>query len=167
MERGKGDEMADAGKRSSLQVWAAIALLAVSLAPGAAAAQAPGAEFSFFGVKFGMTKAEIGQKWLPLSGGVYAVSSPAIRQIKPSFDHEGRLYEFTFSVDLQFPDDPAVLVNIAFQEVLNEKWKKKDAGLIVNLSSGRDGIQVGIVDERIRNGYIQHLRGKLDAILQP
>jgi len=143
------------------------AFLVASLALRVPSARAQAADFSFFGVKFGMTKAEIGQKWLPLSGGVYAVSSPAIKQIKPSFDHEGRLYEFTFSVDLQFPDDPAALVNIAFQELLNEKWKKKDAGLIVNLATSRDGNQVSIVNERLRNGYVQHLRGKLDALLQP
>jgi len=159
--------MTDAGKSSWLRYWAAVGVLGAGLALGAPAAQAQSAEFSFFGVKFGMTKTEIGQKWLPLSGGVYAVSSPAIRQVRPSFDHEGRLYEFTFSVDLQFPDDPAALVNIAFQEVLNEKWKKKDAGLIVSLSTSRDGNQVSILNERLRNGYIQHLRGKLAAILEP
>lgn len=159
--------MSDAGRGSLLRVWAVVAVLGAGFALGAAAAQAQGTEFSFFGVKFGMTKAEVGQKWLPLSGDVYAVSSPAIRQIKPSFDHEGHLYEFVFVVDLKFPDDPAVLVNIAFQEVLNAKWKKKDAGLIVTLSTSRDGNQVGIVSERLRNGYIQHLREKLDTILQP
>lgn len=150
-----------------LRVGAAVAVLVAGLALGAPGAWAQNTEFSFFGVKFGMTKAEVGQKWLPLSGGVYAVSSPAIRQIKPSFDHEGHLYEFTFTVDLQFPDDPATLVNIAFQEVLNETWKKKDPGLIVNLSTSREGNQVGIVHERLRNGYVQHLRGKLAALLQP
>lgn len=160
--------MTGVGKISGLKVWAAIALLGAGLALGAPAARAQSpAEFSFFGVKFGMTKAEVAQKWLPLSGGVYAVSSPAIKQIRPSFDHEGRLYEFAFSVELQFPDDPVSLVNIAFQEVLNEKWKKKDAGLIVNLSASRDGNQVSILHERLRNGYVQHLRGKLAALLQP
>ena len=123
-------------------------------------------EFSFFGVKFGMTKIEIGQKWLPLSGGVYAVSSPAIKQVKPLFDHEGRLYEFAFSIDLPFPDDPVALVNIAFQETLNNKWKK-NAGLIVSLSMGREGSQVSIVHERLRDGYVKHLQGKMDVLLQP
>lgn len=160
--------MTDAGGGMPwLKTFVAVAILAASLAtvPPTAQAQAT-AEFSFFGVKFGMTKAEVGQKWLPLSGGVYAVSSPAIRQIKPSFDHEGHLYEFTFTVDLQFPDDPATLVNIAFQEVLNEKGKR-NSGLIVNLSAGRDGNQVGIVHERLRTGYIQHLRAKLDVLFHP
>lgn len=146
---------------------AAFAAWCACLALGAPAARAQGADFSFFGVKFGMTKAEVGQKWLPLSGGVYAVSSPAIKQVKPSFDHEGRLYEFAFTADLQFPDDPAPLVNQAFQDLLNERWKKRDAGLIVNLSAGRDGNQVTFVSERLRDGYIQHLRGKLASLLQP
>jgi len=160
--------MTDVGIRSMLRHWAAVAVVSTGIALGVHDAQAQTAgDFSFFGVKFGMTKAEIAQKWLPLSGGVYAVSSPAIKQVKPAFDHEGRLYEFAFSVDLQFPDDPATLVNIAFQEVLNEKWKKKDAGLIVNLSTGRDGNMVSIVNERLRNGYVQHLRGKLASLLQP
>ena len=158
--------MTEAGKRSFFKVLAVAAVLAAGLVPGRVAAQAQSTEFTFFGVSFGMTREEIGQKWLPLSGGVYAVSSPAIRQIKPSFDHEGRLYEFAFTVDLQFPDDPPTLVNIAFQELLNDKGKK-NSGLIVNLSTGRDGNQVGIVHERLRNGYVQHLRGKMASLLQP
>jgi hypothetical protein len=79
-------------------------------------------------VKFGMTKDEIGKKWMPSAAASMPSPPPAIKQVKPAFDH-GRLYEFTFSIDLQFPDDPVGLVNIAFQELLNEKWKKKDAGL--------------------------------------
>lgn len=158
--------MTGGGKTAFIRVLAVAAVCAALFFPGRAGAQPPDAEFSFYGARFGMTRDEVGQKWLPLSGGVYAVSSPAIRQVKPSFDHEGHLYEFTFTVDLQFPDDPATLVSIAFQEALNEKWKK-NAGLIVNLSAGRDGSQVTIVHERLRNGYVHHLRGKLAALLQP
>jgi hypothetical protein len=158
--------MTDAGMMSRPKAWVAIAILGAGLALGAPAAQAQSEWFSFFGAKFGMTKVEIGQKWLPLSGGVYAVSSPAIKQIKPLFDHEGRLYEFAFSIELQFPDDPATLVNIAFQETLNNKWKK-NAGIIVNLAIGREGSQVSIVHERLRDGYVKHLQGKMDVLLQP
>jgi hypothetical protein len=154
------------GGSRAVRSLAALALAAALLALEAPDARAQAPEFSFYGVKFGMTKAEIEQKWLPLSGGVYAVSSPAIRQIKPSFTHEGRLYEFTFAIDLQFPDDPAALVNIAFQEALNERWKKTP-GIIVSLSMGREGGQVAIVSERLRDGYVKHLQGKMDTILQP
>jgi hypothetical protein len=155
------------GSRAPRALAGLVVAAALLLQAAAGRAQAPPPEFSFFGVKFGMTRAEIDQKWLPLSGGAYAVSSPAIRQIRPSFTHEGRLYEFTFAVEVEFPDDPAALVNIAFQEALNEKWKKKEYGLIVNLSIGRDGNQVTIINERLRDGYIKHLQGKVAALLQP
>lgn len=158
--------MTAAGSMSWPKAWVAVAVLGAGLAFGVPAAPAQPEEFSFFGVKFGMTKVEIGQKWLPLSGGVYAVSSPAIKQIRPSFDHEGRLYEFVFSIDLQFPDDPPPLVNIAFQETLNSKWKK-NAGLVVNLAMGREGSQVTIIHERLRDGYVKHLQGKMAVLLQP
>jgi hypothetical protein len=158
--------MTEHGASRVVRSLAALALASALLALAATDARSQAAEFSFYGVKFGMTKAEIEQKWLPLSGGAYAVSSPAIRQIKPSFTHEGRLYEFTFSIELQFPDDPTALVNIAFQEALNERWKKTP-GIIVNLAMAREGGQVTIINERLRDGYVNHLQGKMDVFLQP
>jgi hypothetical protein len=143
-----------------------LAVLLASLALRVPDARSQTAEFSFFGVTFGMKKPEIEKKWLPLSGGAYTVASTAVKQIRPAFDHEGRLYEFTFSVDLPFPDDPPPLVNIAFQELLNEKGKK-NAGLSVSLASSRDGSLVTIQHERLRAGYVRHLQDKIAALLQP
>ncbi len=146
----------------------AAALAAVLAAQPARAQKEPEPGFSFYGVTFGMTKAEIEEHWLPLSGGVYAVSSPAIRQIAPMFDHEGKLYEISFTIDLKLPGDPPpTLTSIAFQDLLNEKWKKKGSGLIVSLATGRDSNQVTIVHERLRDGYVEHLREKLSGLLKP
>lgn len=132
-------------------------------APAAAPAAAPG--FSFFGVRFGMSKAEIDQKWLPLSDGAYAVTTPAIRQVRPGFDHEGKLYQFFFSVELDFPDTPPTIVSSAFQGALDERVKK-DSGLTMNVSIGRDSNQVVIIHNKSRDAYVRHLQEKISGLFK-
>ena len=81
-------------------------ILAAALAAAALFGSPPPSsaeDFSFYGVRFGMTHEEISGKWLPLSEGTYAVPSPFVRNVVPAFDHEGRLYELSFKVSL--PDD--------------------------------------------------------------
>ena len=143
----------------------ALCLLVIGAA-GRVAAQTPAPPpppapgFSFFGVRFGMTKAEVDQKWLPLSEGAYAVSTPAIKQVRPVFDHEGRLYQFSFSVELDFPDIPPTIVNAAFQEALDDRVKK-DPALTMNMAVGRDSSQVTIIHNKYRDGYVRHLQEKI------
>lgn len=152
--------------RKYLNATAALVCLLVVCVAARAAAQnpAPGAVqtpgFSFFGARFGMTKAELDQKWLPLSDGAYAVSMPAIKQVRPGFDHEGRLYQFSFSVELDFPDTPPSIVNAAFQEALDDRVRK-DSGLTMNVAVGKESNQVMIIHNKSRDAYVRHLREKI------
>jgi len=96
--------------------------------PGSAEAE----EFSFYGARFGMTREEVGTGWLLLGDGKYAVSSPAVTQIEPRFDHEGQLYQVSFSVILT-ADDPSLLVSSAFQQLVDSKWGRLEPSLDTTL----------------------------------
>lgn len=154
--------------RNYLSASLSLACLLIVCAAGRASAQTPAPTpsaipapgFSFFGARFGMTKAEVEQKWLPLSEGSFAVSMPAIKQVRPGFDHEGKLYQFSFSVELDFPDAPPPIVNAAFQEALDDRLKK-DPGLTMNVAVGKDSNQVTIIHNKLREAYVRHLQEKI------
>jgi len=123
-------------------------------------------EFSFYGVRFGMTQEEVGSLWLLLGDGVYAVPAESVSNVKPLFDHEGRLYELSFSIILP-ADDPAVLVRTAFQQEINARWGKATPGVETKLVIGLGGTTVGVLDKVRREAYIRHIQGKVAPLLQP
>lgn len=123
-------------------------------------------EFSFYGVRFGMTQEEVGSVWLPLSDGVYAVSTESVSQVTPIFDHEGRLYELSFAVILP-TDYPTLMVRTAFQQEINEKWGKAGAGLDTRLVIGPGGTTVTVRDQKRHTAYISHIQVKIAPLLQP
>jgi len=144
------------------------ALLAVSLAtlaPGLPVT-ADAEEFSLYGVRFGMTEEEVGTKWLPLSDGVYAVSSPSVRRLVPRFDHEGKLFQVSFTVDLP-TDDPQSLTDEAFRAIVESKWGRIEPNLSFSLVIKPGGKDVTVLDNRLRDSYIKHIEGKLSPLFQP
>lgn len=144
-----------------------IAMLFVAAALLCGSSMTAGAEeFSFYGVRFGMTRAEMDALWLPLSGGVYALPVSSVRQVEPLFDHEGKLYSLSFLVDLP-PDYPANLVNRAFSDLVESKWGRVNPNLIVDLtiSGGSSGITV--TDQKMRDAYIDHIGTKIAPLFQP
>ena len=150
-------------KRRMFSVLLAVSL--ATLAPGLPVT-ADAEEFSLFGVRFGMTEDEVGTKWLALSDGVYASSSPSVRKLVPRFDHEGKLYQISFSVDLP-TDDPPYLVSKAFQDVVEAKWGRGEPNLEFTLVINPSGNDVTVSNRTLREAYIEHIREKLSPLFQP
>jgi len=123
-------------------------------------------EFSFYGVRFGMTKEEVGAQWLLLSDGKYAVPSSAVGQVVPRFDYEGKLYAVSFSLELP-ADGPAMLIASAFQNIVESKWGRSEPDLETNLVMGPRGNSLTVVNRKMREAYISHLEGKLAPLFQP
>ena len=123
-------------------------------------------DFSFYGVRFGMTKEEIGEKWLALSEDFFTIPSPFIRDVVPRFDHEGKLYEVSFTIDLQM-DDPPVLVNRAFQELVESKWGKPVPEVDLQMTLSRGSSALRLTNRNLRDAYINHIKGKIAPLIQP
>ena len=123
-------------------------------------------EFSFYGVRFGMTKEEVGAQWLLLSDGKYAVPSSSVRQVVPRFDYEGKLYEVSFAMELP-EDGPATLVSSALQSLVESKWGRSEPDLQTNLVIRPRGISLTVVNRKMRKAYIHHLEGKIAPLFQP
>ena len=85
--------------------------------------------------------------------------------MRPVLDHEGRLYQFSFSVELDFPDIPPAIVNAAFQEALEDRVKK-EPGLTMNMAVGRDSSQVTIIHNKSRDAYVRHLQEKIAGLFK-
>jgi hypothetical protein len=123
-------------------------------------------EFSFYGVRFGMTRAEVGAHWLLLSDGKYAVPSSSVRQVEPRFDFEGKLYEVSFAMELP-TDGPPALVSSALQSVVESKWGRSEPDLETSLVMGPRGNTLTVVNRKMREAYIDHLEGKIEPLFQP
>ena len=131
-----------------------------------AAHDAGAEEFSLYGVRFGMTREEIGAHWLPLSEGKYAVPSAAVTQVVPRFDHDGKLYQVSFSVELP-PEEPPQLVGIAFKDLVESKWGGGTPGVETSLVLSPQGTSVTVSHRGLRKAYIAHIREKIAPLLQP
>lgn len=150
-------------KRRMFSIFLAISLAALApVIPATAVAE----EFSLYGVRFGMTEEEVGTKWLPLSDGVYAVSSPAVRKLVPQFDHEGKLFQVSFSVDLP-TEDPPTLVNRAFQSIVESKWGRSAPNLEFSLVISPNGKDVTVSNRKMRDAFIKHIEEKILSLFQP
>lgn len=150
-------------KKMMFSVFLAVSL--ATLAPGlptTAAAE----EFVLYGVRFGMTEEEVGEKWLPLSDGVYAVSSSSVRKLVPKFDHEGKLFQVSFSVDLP-TDAPPVLVDMAFREMVEAKWGRTEPNLEFSLVIKPQGKDVTVLDRQLRKAYVKHIGEKISSLFNP
>ena len=142
-------------------VWLAVAAtLLVAIAP------ARGEDFSFYGAGFGATRPKLEAIWLPLDGGKFALPTPAVRQVDPSFDHEGRMYRISFTVELP-EDQPARLAGLAFQNLVESKWGRGNPELGVSLEVGPRSATVAVTDKRLLEAYLKHIEAKLAPLLQP
>ena len=143
-----------------------VLLVAAALLFAGPAGPARAEEFSFYGVTFGMTTEEVAEKWQPLTEGKYAVPSPFIGPVQPRFDYENRLYELTFSVDLEM-EDPTELVNRAYQDLVNAKWGNANPKIEIQLVVGRDSNSLTVIDGKRKADFILHIREKIEPLLQP
>jgi hypothetical protein len=147
--------------RSSLGIvlWCAVVL-------GCWPSQLQAEEFNFFGVRFGMSKAEVDALWLPLSEGTYALPTPAVRQVEPLFNHEGKLYSLSFLIDLP-PDYPPTLLNQAFSNLVESKWGRSEPDLSVNLVVSKNSRGLTVTHQKLRNAYIEHIAKEIAPLIQP
>jgi hypothetical protein len=123
-------------------------------------------EFSFYGVRFGMTQEEVGTQWLLLSDGKYAVPSSSIHQVVARFDYEGKLYAVSFSLELSV-DGPRALVSSALQDLVESKWGRGEPDLETSLVIGPRGNTLTVEHRKMREAYINYLKGKITPLFQP
>ena len=123
-------------------------------------------DFSFYGVRFGMTQEEVGTQWLLLSDNKYAVPSSAISQVVARFDYEGKLYEVSFAIELP-TDGPAALVSSALQSLVESKWGRGEPALETSLVMGPRGNTLTVMHRGMRQAYIKHIQGQIAPIFKP
>lgn len=131
-----------------------------------AAAPLAAEDFSFFGVRFGMLRAEVDKLWVKTGDNGYAIANSAVNAITTAFDLDKRLYEISFTLNLNFPGDPPPLVATALQRSFEERWAR-DPNLAVSVMSARNQATITVVDKKLRDGYIRRLEEKILSLVRP
>jgi hypothetical protein len=141
-------------------------IIALVLSPALSEA----ADFSLFGAKIGMPRAELDQIWQKLGSGDYAIDGSVLINVKPEFDHRDRMYKLTFTFPLSLQQEyPPHMVAAAFQEKIVALWGS--ATTTVTVRTGRGTAEVAILDKTLQNELTEHINAqvefKLTEILQP
>ncbi len=139
----------------------AAAMAAVFLTVAAARAE----DFSLHGVRFGMTKAEVDAVWVPFGDGTYIVPQSPIQSLSASFDHQDRIYEVSFTLELKLTE-PTPLVAQAFQNVFQQRWGN-NPDLTVNVSVGQNIYKVNVGNKRMREAYVKKIEEEISSLLKP
>lgn len=130
-----------------------------------AAGPATAQEFSLYGVRLGMTRAEVKAVWQPLEGGEFHVRESALFQVKGDFDHQDRLYRVHFSMPV--PETfPFELGATAYQNLVNERWGS-NRDLQLGLRTGRGSVDATVTSKRLLDEYTQFIARELSAVLRP
>ncbi len=143
----------------------AVLTAAFALALLGTAAGARAEEFSLYGVRFGMTKAEVEAKWVTIGEDTYAVTGTPVRQVAAKFDHNRQLYEVTFTMDVRLPE-PQSLVGTAFQDYVQAKWGSQ-RDLSVSTSVGTNAFSVTVLNTRMRDLYVKKIGEKIAPLFKP
>jgi hypothetical protein len=131
----------------------------------AAAGGAHGAEFSLYGGRFGMTRAELGQVWQELESGEFYVKESPLFSVRPEFDYQDRMYRLEFSMPLG-DAHPFALAAAAYQRLVDKLWGK-DPSLSVSVRTGRDAVTTTVVSRSLMEEYYGVIETQLSALLRP
>lgn len=131
----------------------------------ALAAPAASQEFSFFGITFGMTRQELDARWVGTGENQYQVPDSVVNGVTVSFDHQKRLYEISFSLDLRINEPPPLLAQ-AFQQHFDSRWGK-DPGLGISVMIGRNENQVTVWHKGMKEAYIRSIQEKIGSLVRP
>lgn len=144
-----------------------VCLLVAALAAPAPAALAAVEDVGFFGVKFGMTAAEVGTHWNRLGEGAYSVPALGIQEVQALFDHQGRLYDFSFTLTPPDSKVPAPIQMRAIQQAVESRWGKGNPAFEVSMSSGRDSTRIRVTHRKLLDGYVSFVQETIEAIFKP
>ncbi|MDF1525473.1 MAG: hypothetical protein RRA15_09235 [bacterium] len=140
-----------------------MALLAVAflvLLPGLVKAD----EFSLYGVKMGMARAEVETHWQKLDEDKYHIEDSILMNVMPEFDHMDRLYQLSFSIPIPLLDQhPGPYVTTTFQDLIQERWASDDQ--IVSLRTGRGNAGIMITSKHLQVEYTGHIRTQMELQL--
>ena len=136
-------------------------VFALTLPPSQAAA----AEFSLFGGKMGMPRAELDKVWNRQDSGEYLIPGSNVFNVKTEFDHRDRLYILSFSVPIgdQYPSG---LMATAFQQLVQEMWGN-DPNVSLGTRASRGVVDVTVSSKRLQEDYIEHIKAQLSILLRP
>lgn len=139
----------------------AVAVLALLLMPPAGFAE----EFSLFGAKFGMSRAELKEVWSELPSGEYHIREAVLFNVSAEFDHLGRLYILHFSVPLgeRYPAD---LTATAYQRLAGRMWGR-DPKLNVSVRAGRGTAETTVSHKDFGEEYRQFIEDELARMFRP
>ena len=142
-----------------------VCIVAMALAAPPIAVAADGG--SFFGVRFGMTAAEVGAHWTRLGEGAYSIPALNIQEVQASFDHQGHLYDFSFTLVPPDTKAPAPIQMRAIQQAVESRWGKSSGAFDVSISSGRDSTRIRVTDRKLLDGYISFTQEAIEAVFKP
>lgn len=154
------EQRAGRGVRGWLVLFALLAL-------AAPAWSAPAEGFSFFGVRFGMTAAEVNTRWNRLGEGAYSVPALGIQEVQAGFDHEGRLYEISFTLVPPESKAPELIQMRAIQQAVDSRWGKGNPALDVSVAVGRAATRIRITDKKLLEGFIASVQEQIGSLLKP
>ncbi|RMG96415.1 MAG: hypothetical protein D6708_02415 [Candidatus Dadabacteria bacterium] len=140
-----------------------LAVVAIAMVVWGAAA--PAAPFSLYGVRMGMTRDEVGKLWAPLESGQYYIKDSVLFEVVPSFDHEDRLYQVSFSVPL-VGEYPEHLTATAFQNLVTRLWGD-DRAVSLSVRVGRGTGQVTVTHKARLEAFTRHIETVLAPLIRP
>ena len=143
------------------------ALLAAAILAAAAPAAAVDEQFSFYGLQFGITKAEAGRR-VPLTGTVARAPGHGMAELELVFDREDLLMEIR--AGWSRPEDP--LEQQGLLRALRERFVAPTAArfpavaVTVDEYSNRAAVRIVFLATNIREKNIEHHKNRILKLLE-